>query len=168
MVEKEPPSNPHTPRLTRLLRDLLHTQRVACLACLDQEGRPSASMVPFALVPELDSLVIHVSALAPHTQLMLAKPEVGLMVCRAEVPGQAVHALERVSMQARVVQLIAGHADWLLSREAYLARFEEARMMTELPDFSFFSVKPYEGRHIAGFGAARRVDAPELALVMRR
>ncbi len=158
----------HEPRMTGLLRVLMHEQRVASLACLDAQGLPSVSMVPFAMLPSLESLVIHVSALAPHTGMMLANPQVSLMVCRPEIPGQPVHALERVSMQATAVPLVPDEAHWLACREAYLARFEEARMMTTLPDFSFFSLKPYQGRHIAGFGAAREVDIAEWARIMQR
>jgi putative heme iron utilization protein len=152
----------HEPRLVRLLRALLHGQRVAVLACVDDDGRACVSMVPFAFEPDLGCLVIHVSALAAHTQFMLARPDVGLMVCAPEVIGQPVHALQRVSLQGRSERLPAQTPAWQACRQAYLARFEEARPMTELGDFSFFSITPVSARHIAGFGAARTVGAEEL------
>jgi predicted pyridoxine 5'-phosphate oxidase superfamily flavin-nucleotide-binding protein len=53
----------HEPRLTRELRTLLKTQRMAALGTLTDEGTPFVSMVPFAIECTLGCLVIHVSAL---------------------------------------------------------------------------------------------------------
>ncbi len=58
----------HEPRLTGELRALLSTQRMAALGTLTDEGAPLVSMVPFAIERTLGCLVIHVSALAAHTQ----------------------------------------------------------------------------------------------------
>lgn len=163
MVSESPDSiAAHVPRMVRLLRELIHGQRVAALACMDDQACPSVSMVPFAFETTLSCLVIHVSALASHTGFMLARPDVGMMVCEPEVIGQPVHALQRVSLQARAERLQVHSPAWQACRDAYLARFEEARQMTELGDFSFFSITPVSARHIAGFGAARTVDAQEL------
>lgn len=152
----------HAPRMVRLLRDLIQGQRVASLACVDDQANPWVSMVPFAFEATLSCLVIHVSALANHTGFMLARPDVGLMVCEPEASAQSVHALQRLSLQGRADRLQAQSPAWQVCRDAYLARFEEARQMTELGDFSFFSITPLSARHIAGFGAARSVDAQEL------
>jgi putative heme iron utilization protein len=162
MVEANRSERPHEPRLASALRELLRAQRVATLACLDGQNHPALSMVPFACCTQERCLVIHVSALAAHTRYMMDRPDVGLMVCEAEVAGQPVHALQRVSIQGLAEPLRRDSAAWLACRAAYLARFEEARPMTELGDFSFFKITPQSGRHIAGFGAARSVDADEL------
>src|SRR5450830_628006 len=88
---------PHEPRLSRDLRTLLNTQRVAALGTRDEDGLPFVSMVPFALEPHSPCLVIHVSGLAAHTRNLQTTPQVSLLVMQAEVPGEPVHALPRVT-----------------------------------------------------------------------
>ncbi|HEY8908532.1 MAG TPA: pyridoxamine 5'-phosphate oxidase family protein, partial [Rhodoferax sp.] len=68
----------HEPRLTRALRELLSTRRVAALGTLDdhQNAQPFVSMVPFALLSTEGCLVIHVSGLAAHTRNLIAHSQV--------------------------------------------------------------------------------------------
>lgn len=156
----------HEPRLTRALRDLLASQRVASLGTLNAEGRPFVSMVPFAIEPEAACLVIHVSLLAPHTRNLLSEPTVSLMVMQAEVVGEPVHALPRVSFDGMAARLQPDCPAWRAARSAYLSRFPEAEPMTELGDFSFISISVTGARQVAGFGAARPLDAQEIAEVL--
>lgn len=158
---------PHEPRLTRDLRTLLATQRVAALGTLGEDGLPFVSMVPYALEPSSPCLVIHVSALAVHTRNLQAAPRVSLLVMRAEVAGEPVHALPRVTLQGEATVLQPGSAAWADGRMAYLARFPEAAPMTQLDDFMFVAIHLLGARQIAGFGAARSLDANEAAAVLR-
>jgi len=155
----------HVSRLTRELRSLLQTQRVAALGTLGEDGLPLVSMVPFAIEPGRACLVIHVSGLAGHTRNLQARPAVSLLVMRAEVPGEAVHALPRVTLEARAEPLEPDSPDWQACRAAYLARFPEAEPMTHLGDFTFMALHVGAARQVAGFGAARSIDAEELARV---
>jgi heme iron utilization protein len=158
----------HEPRLTRALRELLNTRRVAALGTLDAHDptQPFVSMVPFARLGAEACLVIHVSALAAHTRNLLAHPQVSLLVMAGEADAEPVHALPRVTFDA-VAQLPARDSPaWAAARSAYLARFPEAEPMTELGDFMFVLLRPTTARQVAGFGAARSVDATELAQVL--
>ena len=157
----------HEPRLTRALRTLLHTQRVGALGTLGPGGAPQVSMVPFALEPDAACLVLHVSALAAHTRNLQAAPSASLLVMQPEVAGEPVHALPRVTLDCQASTPEAGGPHWQACRAAYLARFPEAEPMTQLGDFRFVALTPTGARHVAGFGAARSVDADELAQVLR-
>ncbi|MDP2262823.1 MAG: pyridoxamine 5'-phosphate oxidase family protein [Hydrogenophaga sp.] len=150
--------------LSRALRELLHSQRTAALGTLDADGAPFVSMVPFALRAdgERPGLVLHVSALAPHTGNLQRHARVSLMVCRAEVAGEPVHALPRVSFDATARLLEPGSDEALACRRAYLQRFPEAEPMTQLGDFRFVRLDLLGARQVAGFGAARSLDAGEL------
>lgn len=159
-------TTPHEPRLTRALRQLLHTQRVAAMGTLDASGKPFVSMVPFAILPSQVALVIHVSLLAPHTRNLLGDAAVSLMVMQPEVAGEPVHALPRVSFEGLAQRLPPESADWRAARDAYLMRFPQAEPMTQLGDFSFVQVRLMAGRHVAGFGAARPLEADEIASVL--
>jgi putative heme iron utilization protein len=157
----------HEPRLNRALRDMLHTQRVASLGTLNAEGGPFVSMVPFAIEPEAGCLVIHVSLLAPHTRNLLSNPVVSVMVMQAEVAGEPVHALPRVSMDGTAARLEPQSLGWLAARDVYLARFPDAEPMTHLGDFNFVVIHLTAARQVAGFGTARPLDAEDLASVLR-
>ena len=157
----------HEPRLTQALRTLLQTQRVAALGTLDAVGLPFVSMVPFAVEPVSAQLVIHVSGLAAHTRNLQATPQVSLLVMQAEVTGEAVHALPRVTLEGLAVVLERDSARWLQARGAYLARFPDAQPMTELGDFMFVGIAVQGARQVAGFGAARSLDAETMAEVLR-
>ncbi len=156
----------HEPRLTGALRALLHTQRVGALGTLGPDGAPQVSMVPFALAPQEGCIVLHVSALAAHTRNLQASPAVSLLVMQAEVPGEPVHALPRVSLDCTAELIQPEGARWQNLRAAYLDRFPEAEPMTQLGDFRFVALRPGAARHVAGFGAARSVGPEELAEVL--
>lgn len=158
---------PHEPRLTQALRALLAAQRVAALGTLADDGQPFVSMVPFAVDPVEACIVIHVSGLAPHTTYLQRHSQVSLMVMEAEVHGAPVHALPRVTLEGRATVLPQGSPAWTHGRAAYLARFPEAQAMTELGDFRFVAIQVAGARQVAGFGAARSLDAHDIAALLR-
>lgn len=158
---------PHVPRLTRELRSLLRGQRVAALGTIAEDGAPLVSMVPFAVEPRLARLVIHVSELAAHTRNLRARPRVSLLVMQPEAPGQPVHALPRVTLDGIATLLAPDTGDWAACRAAYLERFAEAEPMTRLGDFRFMALEVTGARQVAGFGAARSIDAEEVRLALR-
>lgn len=158
----------HEPRLSRALRALLAERRTAALGTLDaaDPGQPFVSMVPYALLPAECSLVLHVSGLAAHTRNLRAHPRVSLLVMAGEVDGAPVHALPRVTLDAVAQVPERDSPRWAAARTAYLARFPEAEPMTALGDFMFVLVAPTSARQVAGFGAARTVDADDLAQIL--
>jgi putative heme iron utilization protein len=157
----------HEPRLTIALRNLLSSQRVAALGTLDVEGYAFVSMVPFAMEGSSGAVVIHVSGLAPHTRNLERAPRVSLMVMQAEVAGEPVHALPRVTLDGVATVLALESPALTSARTAYLARFPDVEYMTQLGDFRFVAITVTGARQVAGFGAARSIDADELAQVLR-
>jgi hypothetical protein len=157
----------HEPRLTTALRALLSSQRTAALGTLDAQGLPFVSMVPFAIAPVQGCVVLHVSGLALHTRNLQATPNVSLMVMEAEKAGEPVHALARVTLVGTAAVLPSDTPAWHDARKAYLERFPEAEPMTQLGDFMFVAINVDGARQVAGFGAARSLDAQDLAQVLR-
>jgi putative heme iron utilization protein len=158
----------HEPRLTQALRSLLNTQRVAALGTLDEEGQAFVSMVPFAIDTTSGSIAIHVSGLAAHARNLERVPRVSVMVMQAEVAGEPVHALPRVTLDGVASVLAVDSAPWAAARAAYLARFPDVEYMTQLGDFRFVAITVTGARQVAGFGAARSIDTQELAQVLRQ
>jgi putative heme iron utilization protein len=139
---------------------------VAALGTLCEDGAPLVSMVPFAIESGRACFVIHVSGLAARTRNLQTSPAVSLLVMRAEVQGEPVHALPRVTLEGRVEVLTPARPDWEACRAAYLARFPEAEPMTQLGDFMLMAIHVSSARQVAGFGAARSLDAQALAQVL--
>ena len=115
----------HEPRLTRELKTLLNMQRVAALGTIDDAGAPFVSMVPFAIEPQLHCLVIHVSGLAAHTRYLQARERVSLMVMQAEVAGEPVHALPRVTLDG--IATVAQRGESAMDRLPHLLPDEVSR-----------------------------------------
>lgn len=157
---------PHESRLTGELRALLHSRRVAALGTISDDGTPFVSMVPFAIVPQLGCIVIHISGLAAHTRYLNARPAASLLIVQAEVAGEPVHALPRATLEGRARILEPDSDDWRACRDAYLKRFPEAQPMTELGDFMFVAIELRGARQVAGFGSARSIDEAELRLAL--
>lgn len=157
----------HESRLTRELRALLHSTRVAALGTTSDEGHPFVSMVPYAIVPELGAFAIHVSGLAAHTRFLAARPAVSLLVTQREAPGEPVHALPRATLEGQAKPLEPESDDWRACRAAYLQRFPEAEPMTQLGDFRFVAIEIKGARQVAGFGSARSIDEEEVRLALR-
>lgn len=157
----------HQPRLSIALRDLLLTQRVAALGTSMDDGMPFVSMVPYAIHRQRASLLLHVSGLAQHSQNMAQHPAVSMLVMQAEVAGQPVHALPRVTLPGKACFLEHGSALWQEVRQIYLDRFPEAEPMTELGDFRFVEVQLSGARQVAGFGAARSLNEDDLRQLLR-
>lgn len=172
------PPTDHEPRLGQALRALLRSTRVAALGTMGEEAAPFVSMVPFARVVALAGttgtsalgagVVLHVSGLAPHTRNLERSPQVSLMVMQPEVAGEPVHALPRVSFQGLAHVPQVNSPPWHSARQAYLQRFPEAEPMTALGDFRFVWVELLAARQVAGFGAARALDADALADLLSR
>jgi hypothetical protein len=149
--------------LSTVLRSLLLDRSTAALATL-AEGRPAASMIPFAVhaSPPGPRLVTHVSGLAAHTREMRSCPDVCLLITAAETPGEMSQALARVSITARAEFIATDHPDHEAFKTAYLAKFPDAAPLFGLGDFSIVSFAPEAARLVAGF--ARAVTLPPEAL----
>jgi putative heme iron utilization protein len=156
----------HVSRLTGQVRSLLQARRVAALGTIAADGAALVSMVPFAIEPQRRCLVIHVSELAAHTRNLQASNRVSLLVMDAEVPGQPVHALPRVTFDGAASVPDRESEFWLACRAAYLERFPEAELMTQLGDFKFVAIDVKGARQVAGFGAARSIDEDEIRLAL--
>ena len=149
--------------LSTALRSLLLDRSTAALATL-HDGRPAASMIPFAIhaSPAGLRLVTHVSGLAAHTREMRSCPDVCLLITAAETPGDMPQALARVSIPARAEFTAHDHPDHEGFKTTYLAKFPDAAPLFDLGDFSIVAFVPETARLVAGF--ARAVTLPPEAL----
>jgi putative heme iron utilization protein len=157
---------------SRLLGELIHGRSVAALATL-HEGRPFASMIPYAVVCDEEGMrlrfVTHVSRLSAHTRDMLESPEACLLVTAPEDAGGAVppQALPRVSIPVTATFVPADHPDHESFAAAYLDRFPFAADWFGLGDFSIVAFEPAAARFVAGFARAITVSPGQLFAACR-
>ena len=144
-----------------ILHELLFGRDVAALATL-HEGRPFASMVPFACAVHGGRLrlVVHVSGLASHTRDMRTEPEVCLLITAADSGGVPPQALPRLSLPGRAEFIPPDHPEHAVFKAAYLDKFPEAADLFSFADFSLVAIEPTSGRLVAGFARATTL-APE-------
>ncbi|MDH4234003.1 MAG: CREG family protein [Gallionella sp.] len=150
---------------THTLKSLLETQQIASLGTL-HKGEPAVSMVPFALLPHGQGLVIHVSQLATHTKDMLANPAVSLLVIASPASDIPAQALPRVSIQGRARQCLGTAAEYPEARHTYLSRFPQSEAMFGFADFSLFVIEVRSARLIGGFAQATSITAADFAATM--
>jgi len=123
-------------------------------------------MVPYALLPQGQGFVIHVSRLATHTADMLTNPAVGLLVTAPLAASASPQALPRASIQGRAQQWADDAPAYLQARALYLSRFPRSEEMFTFSDFSLFVIAVRSVRLVGGFAPASSVTAAQFASIM--
>ena len=123
---------------------------------------PGVALVPYAIAPGTEGLLVLVSALSAHTRDLLADPHVALLIAEADHAGGPPHALARVSLQARAAAIARDAATFAAARDAYAARFPDMAMLFDLGDFTLFLLVPTAVRVVTGFAQARNLRADTL------
>jgi hypothetical protein len=142
------------------VRQLLQNERQGVLSTLSHklDGWPFGSLTPFALT-EAGEPLIFLSALAEHTQNLLADARVSLFV-------QDAQALANPQAGVRATLLCLAEAvpgdESAAARQAYLQRFPQSAGLFQLGDFSLFKLKIKRVRFIGGFGEMYWLGGDEL------
>ena len=137
--------------LARRARTLLHTQRqgVVSTISLHRAGYPYGSLTPYALSPGGAPLIL-ISALAAHTQNLMADPRASLFVAADAGDAGDPQAETRLSVLGRFARVAAARdAD---ARARYAARLPRAAANSQTADFQLWEMTVEEVRLVAGFG----------------
>lgn len=143
--------------LARRARTLLHSQRQGVLSTisLHRAGYPYGSLTPYALSRSGAPLIM-ISALAAHTQNLLADPRASLFVAAdASVEGDP-QAETRISVLGRFARVPPGEA--ADARARYTDRLPRAAANSQTPDFQLWEMTVEEVRLVAGFGQIGWLD----------
>jgi putative heme iron utilization protein len=133
------------------LATLLEGQRVATLAVL-VDGRPYASLVPFAASTDFATALIHASRLARHSQGLLADAPFSLLIHQPDAnPDTNPAQLPRVTLQGSVQPLDRQHGEYPSARDRYLAKFPQSQITFQLGDFTLYALRIESCRFVAGF-----------------
>lgn len=138
------------------IRDMLTTRKVLCLAAtIDDE--PTASLLPFAVAPDLRGVFVQASRLAKHSRALQPGARVGLLVHNPDTDDADPLQLSRLSVQATVEVLDRDSAAFAKAREVFVARLPSAEMTLDLADFGLYRLQFGRGRFVAGFAQAHSV-----------
>jgi hypothetical protein len=137
--------------LARRARALLHTQRQGVLSTisLHRPGYPYGSLTPYALSRAGAPLIL-ISALAAHTQNLIADPRASLFIAAEVGDAGDPQAETRISVLGRFGRVAAD--DEADARARYAARLPRADANSRTADFRLWEMTVEEVRLVAGFG----------------
>lgn len=144
-------TNPDADAALALLRQ--ERQGVLCTLHTRHDGWPFGSIVPYALLPTGDPVVL-LSAIAEHTKNLLSDPRCCLFVHDTESEGDA-QSLPRAALLCRAERLEGPAATQ--AAQAYAERLPAARSMAA-PDSLVLALRTERVRWIAGFGSMGWLD----------
>jgi heme iron utilization protein len=146
------------------LAHLIRTSRIAALGTL-HDGSPNIAMVAVAFANDFSTFYIHVSRLGKHTRDMESDPRVSLLLTEADDMRADPQTLARFSIQGTAEILPRTASSYEEVRNIYLSRFPQAEQFFSLGDFNIWTIRPKEGRFIAGFARAFNVTPETLRKV---
>jgi len=134
-----------------LLKHLLTEQRIASLAVL-VEGKPFASMVPFALTEDGSAALIHASAMARHSAGLEADAPFALLIHEHDSMADKNPAqLGRITLEGIVYPLSREEPAYAAGQHAYLEKFPKSQITFQLADFTLYELRIDTARMVAGF-----------------
>jgi len=138
------------------IRRMLTTRKVLCLAAtIDEE--PSASLLPFAVTPDLRAVLVQASTLAKHSRALQDGARVGLLLHEPDTGDVDPLQVPRLSMVATVELLPRDTPAFEDASRLFVERLPSAEMTLELADFSLYRLRFGRGRYVAGFAQAYNV-----------
>lgn len=149
------------PTFAERARTLVHQARTGTLATVSRRhpGHPFASLMPHADDARGRPLLL-ISAMAVHTQNLLADPRASLLVTRPGATDEPL-AAGRVTLMGEVRRVPQDETAEV--RAIYLARHASAASWADFGDFAFWRLEVADVYFVGGFGAMGWVDAAEYA-----
>lgn len=146
------------PSYPEKVRTLLASERLGTLATqsVRHPGWPFASVMPYALDENAAPLFL-ISAMAIHTQNLVADPRASLLVMQSGAGADPLGS-PRATLLGNAVR-IAEMPESL--RAAYLERHPSARYWIDFSDFAFFRLEVTDVYFVGGFGVMGWVTADD-------
>jgi putative heme iron utilization protein len=149
--------------LANRARDLLQRQQQGVLSTISvhRAGYPYGSLTPYALSRAGGPLIL-ISALAAHTQNLIADGRASLFIAADEDSGDP-QAGTRITLLGRFARVPAD--DLADARARYAARLPRAAANSQTPDFQIWEMTVEAVRLVAGFGKIGWLDGGEIVAV---
>ena len=155
------PLEPDFAAVQAQLAELLATRQSLILSTQDASGACELGVAPYVFDGESFALLL--SALAPHTQHLaqysVGHPSLKIMLLDDEADTRQMFARRRVSLSCQARRLPREDAE----SQRWFDRLEQRfgamiNLLQGLGDFHIHVLTPIDGRFIAGFGKAYRLE----------
>lgn len=139
-------------------KQLIQQQKTLIISSVSTEAQPECSYAPF--VRDLSGVFyVFVSDLAVHTKNMLENNRASIMFIQAETEAENLFARERVIFNCTVNETQKNQQGFEEQLQCLQQKFGETMgLLRSLPDFHLLAIKPVDGRYVAGFGQAFKVN----------
>lgn len=151
----ERPAPPDLERVTQDIQALIDRLGSLTLVTLDAEGDPEPSYAPYLF--QDGAFHLFISQLAPHTGHLETQARASVMLMADETQTAQIFARERLILRCSV--------DWPEGETSarVLDAMQERHgsvlsLLRRLPDFRLVRLNPRDGRYVAGFGKAFRLE----------
>ncbi|MGE5361779.1 MAG: pyridoxamine 5'-phosphate oxidase family protein [Bacteroidales bacterium] len=138
------------------MRELLTSRKVLCLAAII-DGEPTASLLPYAVAPDMRSVYVQASTLARHSRAFEAGATISLLVHGLDTEEVDPLQVARLTVQAVVEPFERGTEAFEAASRVFIARLPSADMTLGLADFTLYRLRLGRGRYVAGFAQAYNV-----------
>lgn len=146
-----------------LLHHLLTERRIASLAVL-VEGKPFASMVPFALTEDGSTALVHASAMARHSAGLQAEAPFALLIHELDsAPEKNPAQLGRITLEGTVRPLDREEPAYAAGQHSYLEKFPKSQITFQLGDFTLYELRIEAARLVAGFAKTLDLTPQDIA-----
>ena len=147
------------PTFAERARTLVYLGRIGSLSTLSrrQPGFPFGSVMPYGLDNHGRPIFL-ISAMAMHTQNLLADPRASLLVSQGDAGGEPLGA-SRITLVGNVLPV--SDPELAEAREIYLARHANSKYWVDFEDFSFYRMNVVDIYYVGGFGVMGWVSAFE-------
>ena len=135
------------------IRGMMTSHRVLGLAVI-VDGDPEASLLPYALRPDLGAVYVQASGLARHSRGLQPGARAGVLIHENEAADADPLQTRRMTVQATVTVLERDGEAFAAARKIFVARFPGADLTLSLGDFNLYELQFGRGRYVAGFGQA--------------
>jgi hypothetical protein len=149
------------------VRDMLGSRKVLCLAATI-DGEPAASLLPYAVAPDLQSVYVQASKLAKHSRALEAGAKVSILFHGLDTDDMDPLQLPRLTIQAVVEPLERDTDEFNAASRVFLARLPSAEMTLGFGDFTLYRMRFGHGRFVAGFAQAYNIGPDDFHEMARK
>lgn len=151
-------SQPEINEFTKRYRELMAYQQTCLISTASGNGVPNISYAPF-IRDHAGCFYIYVSERADHTVNLLNNPKASIMFIRSESESHNLFARERAVLNCNVDEINRDTEIYAQQIAALKKKFGKVvSVLSALPDFHLFALRPESGKYIAGFGQAFLID----------
>lgn len=145
----------------RSVQQLLDGERLLALA-VTVDGTPYAGLLPYAVMPDHQAVLIHASRMSRHSQGLADGSRVGILVHEQDAPEKDPLQIRRATFECLVRPYERKSEAWLEARARYLERFPDSRITFNLGDFTLYRLEFRQGLYVEGFGRAMEIEPADV------